>query len=438
MNLVYEFLEKIKLKITDKIVIGVSSGPDSMCLLNILVEIRKKNNFDIIVVYINHKLRIESDEEEHFLELYCKNNNLKFEKTSINSYPKSNIEAYARKFRYEFYEKIIKKYHANYLMTAHHGDDLIETILMRLVRGSNLRGYQGISLLTIKNNYFIVRPLLYVTKEQILAYLKENFIPYCIDKSNFSLDYTRNRYRLNVLPFLKKENKNVHLKFLQFENKLEECNNYIEKKVIVAYNNCCINRKIIIQEFLKLDSFLQTLGIEKILKELYSDLSIINDKHIELLLNLIRNWKTGKQISLPNKIIAIIEYNYLVLKNIDKQVTQNYCFELVDGLTIENGMKFYITNTLEKGNDILRINSQDVKLPLYVRNRQNGDYIELKGSGKKKVKDIFIDMKINKSVRNSYPIVVDSNNEVIWIPKLKKSKYDVKNNEKYDIIFRCL
>ena len=161
MDLVYEFLvNKIKLNKDSKIVIGVSTGPDSMCLLNILLNLQEKLKFKIIVAHVNHKKRVESDEEEQFLEDYCFKKNLVFEKMILDNKYKGNFEAYARKERYKFFEELMNKHQANILMTAHHGDDLVETILMRLTRGSNLKGYQGISLITKKNNYQIIRPLL--------------------------------------------------------------------------------------------------------------------------------------------------------------------------------------------------------------------------------------------------------------------------------------
>ena len=112
--------------------------------------------------------------------------------------------------------------------------------------------------------------------------------------------------------------------------------------------------------------------------------------------------------------------------------------ELKNGLILENGMQFIIYNGDFNGNDTMHINSKDVSLPLYVRNRKPGDVIFLKGNGHKKVKDIFIDCKVSKEERDSYPIVVDSKDEIIWIPKLKKSKYDVQKRENCDIIFKCL
>lgn len=436
MDLVYNFLKSLDLN-NSKIVLGVSSGPDSMCLLNILCDLKKYYNLEIIVAHVNHKKRVESDEEEHFLEDYCKTRHIIFEKYILNDYQKGNFESFARNKRYEFFTKLVNKYQANYLMTAHHGDDLIETILMRLVRGSNLKGYQGISLITNCSNYKLVRPLLYVNKTDILEYVKDNNIPYRIDKTNYLDDYTRNRYRNHIINFLHEENESVQLKFLKFENTLEEANNYIDNSVNKAYNECYLNKILELKLFLEYDIFIQKLVIEKIFKEIYKDLSNISDKHTKLVLDLINNSKTCLSISLPQGIILRKEYGYLYFL-VHTNNKFDYKYELKDGLVLENGFKFTTNVLLENGNDTLHINSSDVKMPLYVRNRKDGDFIELKGSGKRKIKDIFIDYKIKKEERDNYPIVVDSLDRVIWIPKLKKSKYDVQNRELCDIIFKCL
>ena len=263
MDLVIDLLEnKINLNKEDSVVVWVSSGPDSMCLLYILLELRKKRGFQIIVAHINHNKREESREEEEFLKKYCLDNDVTFESMKIENYGHDNFHQEARNIRYDFYKKLIDKYNAPYLMTAHHGDDLIETILMRLVRGSTLSGYKGIPLISDMDTYKIIRPLLYLTKDDIETFDKVNKIPYRVDKSNFSFKYTRNRYRHEILPFLKEEASNVHLKFLKFSNLLNECNNYIEKVVDNAYNSIYKEGKVDILEFKSLDIFIEKLLLE--------------------------------------------------------------------------------------------------------------------------------------------------------------------------------
>ena len=435
MNLVYNYLVN-KLKKDDIIVIGVSAGPDSMFLLYLLIELREKIGFKIIVSHINHKVRIESDEEEEFLKQYCIDYKVDFYSMHIEEYNKDNFHEYARKKRYEFYEQIIKENKANYLMTAHHGDDLIETILMRLTRGSTLHGYSGIEIERDMNGYKILRPLLYMTKSEIKEYNDKYNIPYRIDKSNESSKYTRNRYRMNILPFLKEESPNVHLKFLKFSNLLIETYNYLNQTINDIYNKCFNNNKLDIELLNKEDIFIKKQVIEKVFENIYhNNLSKIESIHIELVLDLMNN-KNGNSLNLPDKIVVLKNYKYLEFVK-DKEYS-DYKYELVDGLQLANGFQFIKLTEEENGNDTLHLESFMVKLPLYVRNKQEGDYIELKGSGKRKVSDIFIDSKISKDERKEYPVVVDSDNQIIWIPKLKKSKYDSKNHEKCDIIIKCL
>ena len=212
---VYSFLNSLKISKKEPLIIAVSYGPDSMFLLDLIINKYKNNK--IICAHVHHNHRKESDEEAELLEKYCLENNIIFEFMKITSYKNNSFtEIEARKKRYNFFEELIRKYNAKYLFTAHHGDDLVETILMKIVRGSTMQGYSGINLVSKRVNYEIIRPLLYLTKDDILRVCKEKSIPYAIDLSNESNTHTRNRYRNNILPYLKKEDKNVHLKFLKF------------------------------------------------------------------------------------------------------------------------------------------------------------------------------------------------------------------------------
>ena len=201
----------------DIIVVGCSAGPDSMALIDSLLKIRDKYNLQLVVAHVNHNVRVESFEEAQYVKKYCEDNKLLFETMLIEKYGDDNFENEARNIRYNFFESLVQKYGANYLMTAHHGDDLIETIMMRIVRGSNLSGYGGFKKIVDMDYYKIVRPLIGYTKSELEEYDKENGVKYYIDVSNSKDEYTRNRYRKYILPFLKEENSNVHLKFLKLQ-----------------------------------------------------------------------------------------------------------------------------------------------------------------------------------------------------------------------------
>ena len=168
---VYDFLTKdLDLKEEENIVIALSGGPDSMALLYLFLQIRKQKKINIICIHINHNIRKESEEEKKFVEI----NNVIFEYRKIETYKEGKFtEETARKKRYEYFDEIIDKYKAKYLFTAHHGDDLVETMLMRIVRGSTLKGYSGFEKVAQRENYQIVRPFISQTKEDILTYNRQ-------------------------------------------------------------------------------------------------------------------------------------------------------------------------------------------------------------------------------------------------------------------------
>lgn len=443
------FIKNLDLNNDKYVIVGVSSGPDSMALLHML---SKNLQCTIVCAHINHNVRIESVEEESFLKDYCKSNNIIFESYKIESYKENNFENEARKKRYQFFESLLKKYNSHNLFLAHHGDDLIETVIMKIIRGSNLEGYAGIKTISYLDNYKIIRPLLSLTKDDIIKYNQHNQIKYYIDNSNTNQSYTRNRYRQHLLPFLKKEDKLAHLKFLKYSNTLQEYDNYInfeiENKIIDIYQFNQIN----ITNLNKEHPFMIKNIIFYILSKIYNNqANIIKEKHLDDILKMTTNVKPNYKINLPKNYIAKKEYNYIYIeknnhnsindnkenKNITihkendnsyKIILQNY--NKVNDIIIE-----LVKNIDTNGNNVCKLNSKDLNLPLYLRNKKDGDYIEVLGlNGKKKIKDIFINSKIPKDIRNNYPLLVDSKDNILWIPNIKKSKYNVKNNEFYDII----
>lgn len=429
-NILYD----LDLENENYLIVGCSGGPDSMALLHYL---KNNTNNNIVCAHINHNVRKESKKEEEYLKKYCSNNNIIFEPTKIEKYKENNFENEARKKRYDFYKKILIKYDSKYLFLAHHGDDLIETILMKINRGSNLEGYAGIKRINKVDNYYIIRPLLEYTKEDLINYNKLHNITFFIDKTNYDNIITRNRIRNNILPHLKEENPNIHKQFLKYSNTLLEYNDYINKEINKHINEIYQKEYIDLKKLTALDPFLIKNILYKILNNIYKNTpNIIKEKNITDILNLIKSKKPNISINLPQNKLCIKEYNKLYIKeNITKN--KNYKLEFNDKITINNITIEKINNTCEDGNNICRLNSKKIKLPLYLRNKQDGDFIEVKGlNGKKKVKDIFIDKKIPKSLRDNYPLLVDENNTILWIPNIKKSKFNAKKDEFYDIILR--
>ena len=423
------------IKENETLITATSGGPDSMALLSLLIKLSKTKKITIICAHVNHNLRKESQEEAIMVEKYANENNLIFEKMEINHY-EGNTENYARTQRYNFFEKLIKKFNATYLLTAHHGDDLTETILMRMVRGSSLKGYSGFQEITDKETYKIYRPLITKTKDELLNYVKTNNIPYAVDKTNFSEEYTRNRYRLNILPILKKENKSVHLKFLKFSETLKLYDDHINKEANEKLNKVYQNNNLNLKLFENEDELIKRKILYQILNNLYyKNISLITDNHVELILNIIESSRPNLKINLPSKVLVIKNYQNLYF-------TQNteikpYSFTFKDKVILPNNQILIKEETEDTSNYTIRLNSKELSLPLIVRTRQNGDKMEIKNlNGHKKIKDIFINEKISETARNSWPILTDQNNQIIWLPGLKKSKFDKQKHENYDIIIR--
>ena len=425
-------------RLNDTIVVGCSTGPDSMALVDMLLKIRNKYNLSLIIAHVNHNVRKESYEEAEFLKGYCEENDLVFESMVIEDYGDDNFHNEARNIRYNFFENLVHKYDANYLMTAHHGDDLIETVLMRIVRGSNLNGYSGFKSVVNMDGYYIIRPLIYYTKSELEEYDRENNVKYYIDSSNAKDKYTRNRYRKYVLPFLKEEEKDVHLKFLKFSRNLDEASKFIDKARNSALKRVIEDNKIVVSKFLSEDSYIQKEILYYLLSEFYQDdLILLGDRHIDLILNLIRGNKANGFINLPNEVIARKNYDlFEFVREVDS--ISSYEIEFDNYVTLPNNRVIEkISSTDDNSNNICRLDSSEVVLPLIVRTRKIGDKMAVKGlNGSKKVKDIFIDKKISLESRDSWPIVLDSKGNIVWIPGIKKSKFDKKKTENYDIILK--
>ncbi len=422
----------------DTVVLGCSGGPDSMALFDLLLKLKKEKNIKIICAHVNHKQRRESDDEEKWLEGFCKRKKVVFEKMSINNYGDDNFHNEARNIRYNFFESLVKKYDAKYLITAHHGDDLIETILMRIVRGSTLRGYSGFSDKVKKNGYTILRPFVIMTKAEIEEYCKKNNIHYAVDKSNFSDKYTRNRYRRNVLPFLKEEEKNVHLKFLKYSKIIESCSNYLDKVESEIIKDVFNDKKIDILKFKKIDNVVQNGILNKILEEYYEDdLILISDIHTDLIKDLINSRKSNAVIYLPNEVKVIKSYGYVHFEK-ETDLIDSYEIELSDYANLPNGKNIEkIDESSNNSNYYCRLNLSDIELPLIVRTRKYGDRMKVKGlNGTKKIKDIFINSKIPLRQRDLWPVVTDSAGKIVWIPGLKKSKFDIPKDKSCDIILK--
>ena len=438
MDYVEKFLRKISLKQNDYVVVAVSGGPDSMALLNMLYQFQCQSPFHLVCAHVNHSKREESEDEAVFVKNYCEERNIIFEYLKIDDWGSKNFHDEAHHRRYNFFENIVNKYHARYLFTAHHGDDLMETILMRLTRGSTMYGYHGFSELEQRNEYYLARPLLHYSKNDLLNYVKKNNIPYVIDDSNTKDTYTRNRYRKVILPFLKKENPNVIEKFNEFSDILEEYESFVQKQARQCYNHIVHDECIEVTKYQQQDSLLRKKLLEQWLLHIYKErVSMLTKRHLQAIDKALCSIRPNTTIDLPD--------GYKLKRNYDKSrithenfTNDSYDYVLVNEVVLPNGKKIEkISKSMETDNNICYLSSAELKLPLIVRSRRSGDIMEVKGlSGKKKIKDIFINEKIPVTERSMWPIVCDSDGTIVWLPGIKKSKFDKTKGKNYDIILK--
>lgn len=303
----------------DKLVLGVSGGPDSMCMLNILKEIKENGilNFEITVAHMNHMIREEAKKDENYVKKYCKENGIKFYSKSIDvekiaNTNKISTEEAGRNERYKFFDEILKKTASSKIAIAHNKNDNAETVIMNIIRGSGVSGLKGIEA---KREIYI-RPLIECEREEIEEYCeKENLNPR-IDKTNFENIYTRNKIRNIVIPFIKQEfNPNIIETINRLTDLVREEETYIEKQVEKEY------KEILIEENLEKRTIIVDLkkfnNEEKVIKSrliLYTITRIFGSSkgiekiHIEDIIKLCNN-NIGNKYLTPNKNIKVLTKN---------------------------------------------------------------------------------------------------------------------------------
>lgn len=311
----------------DKVVVAVSGGPDSMCILDCLINLRevflKKYNisYKLVVAHVNHMIREESKQEKVYVENFCKENNLEFfykeEDVPNNSKKfKMSEETYGRKIRYEFFEEVSKKTDSQKIVTAHNLNDDVETILLNMLRGCGLKGLTGMDF--ICDN--IIRPMLNIEKKDILLYNEQRNLNPAIDKTNFENIYARNKVRNILIPNLQKDyNSNFILsikrmkKILDLDERfIEKYTNDVVKNSIVENNNTVI--KFNYKNIIKQEESIKYRAIREIIKLKLGNLDGIENVHIEDILKLLEKGIPRKKFIIGNKFtVEIMNKNVAVI-----------------------------------------------------------------------------------------------------------------------------
>jgi tRNA(Ile)-lysidine synthase len=308
------------LKKKDKILLGISGGPDSVCMLYLFLKIRKEYQLTLICVHFNHRLREEADKEEEFVRELCDKENIKFvsEKKEVRKFFKGDsLEQTARNLRYDFFLKVSRQTKIKKLALAHHKDDLVETILMRFIKGAGLRGLRGFLPKAKFKGLTIIRPLIEIRKKEIMEWLKKRKISYCIDKSNFDEKFFRNQLRLKVLPILEEMNPNIVDNLYEVGRNLSLDYDFI---YTFSYNKfqsfkkgqTANGVKLDLEELKKMPLAILNNVLRIAIEEVKGNLRRIESRHLKEVREFILHKPEGSRLHLPSLEI-IKEKNVLII-----------------------------------------------------------------------------------------------------------------------------
>lgn len=434
----------------DKVVVALSGGPDSICLLHILYTLRDKLGISLVAAHVNHCLRgEESYVDEEYVKEFCnligvECYTVREDIGKISEEKKISTEMAGREVRYAFFEHVLKKVNGSKVAIAHNANDQAETVLMRIIRGTGIEGLVGIK--PVRDKVF-VRPIIDISRREIEEYcIKKNLNPR-IDKSNLETIYTRNKVRLELIPYIE-DNFNPHI--IETLNRLsasmKEDSDYISNIAREYYSKYCKKEedKIIIKkQVFKEHIALLSRIIRMAIKELKGNLNNLDKKHIYDIMDL-QSGTTGKYIMLPEGIRVLNDYGDICFYN-ERNINLN--FKLEDEYELKIGEK----NNLEQlgiNIEIKLVHRQEVDKfdhkefiksfdydkingAIKLRYRRNGDKFTPFGmKGSKKLKDLLIDLKIPKDKRDKIPLILFGD-DIAWIVGYRISeKFKIDKNTK--------
>lgn len=435
MNMVEKTLNERRLvSENDRIIVALSGGADSICLLDILYKLKKKYGFILYAAHLNHQIRgVQAHRDVLFCADICDRLEIPFFVKSVNvpSYAeekKMTMEEAARECRYRFLLDLKSELKADKVAVAHNMDDQVETILMRIIRGTGLYGLKGMDY-RLSNG--VIRPLLDIGKTEIIDYLKQCNLSWCDDGTNEETVYTRNKIRLHLLPLMEEFSPKVRESIVRMSTSLREDSFHMESAAYELFRESSyLSDKVV-----KLDCdilcqhspSMKKREIRYAIKEVRGSLKGIESIHLDDVLSLTENPKSQARLDLPGglKIYKKQNFLYFTMEELkETEIAFTYSLGKNDRVYIsELGMEI-TTKTIAKAKCLVLPTGQytkafdldKIKGTIIVRNRQVGDKIRPMGlGGTKKLKNIFIDEKIPIEQRDRVPIITDSEDNIIWV-----------------------
>lgn len=407
----------------EHIIVGVSGGADSVCLLAVLKELSQKKRFELEAVHVNHMLRgDEADRDAAYVEKLCKDWEIKLYSVScdVTGYAKEHhmsLEEAGRKLRYEEFQKRAKVYEQAKIAVAHHQDDQAETVLYQIVRGSSLKGAGGIR--PVREN--IIRPLLCLTRCEIESYLREKQIDFCIDKTNLTENYARNKLRNKVIPYLTEEiNEETVSNINHLARDLQESYDYIHMQAKRLLDAAQVQEHRVsfpVEQFIKEPAVLRREAIRMSMEKLSGTARNITRKHIEAVEELLFG-RVSRQVALPYHMTAFRDYGKLIICDEMVEEIREFTYSFLDCTPkdFQWSVEDFDGDWKKNTNDYTKVLNYDtIKDTIEIRKRLPGDYITIDRSGKRKLlKTFFIDEKIPKEYRDRIWLVAEGSH-VLWV-----------------------
>lgn len=423
----------------DGIIVALSGGPDSICLLHVLHSLKEKYDLTIYAAHVNHMLRgNESDTDEKVCSEYCESLGIKFYSRSVDiekmaSEQGISTEMAGRDARYSFFEELMDKVGAQKVAVAHNQNDQAETVLMRLMRGTGIEGLVGIK--PVRDEIFI-RPIINVTRAEIEKYCEVNKLPARIDKTNYEPIYSRNKVRLELIPYIEKNfNSDIIATLSRMCELIKRDEEFIQENVTKFFEKVCdiSDEKVIIyNDAFNLHPAVISRIIRKALLIFKGDINNIQSIHVDNVIKIQKS-ETGKFTVVPKGILITNVYGNIEItrqqKNKSRKLDMNQSVELKLGDNyVENlGVIFRIRQVSNyksmnfKGKENIKYFNCDNVKNISVRVRKDGDrFVPFGMKGSKKLKDIFMDLKVPREKRDFVPLLC-FDEEISWIVGYKIS-----------------
>lgn len=443
-SIVTQFIEEKQLLTKHAtVLIGVSGGPDSMALLYYYYSIRENWDLNLIVVSVDHQLRgADSEEDIIYVKEMCEKWHVKFvaDTVDVKAYKQRNkvgTQVAARELRYQSFAKQMDIHKADYLALGHHGDDQVETMLMAFSRTASPIALSGIPMTRSFHGGSIVRPFLCVTKSDIKQYCAQHEIIPRIDQSNKDVNYTRNYFRQHIIPPIKERNNKLHITVQRLSESLQEDERFLQDQAYEVFCKVIDLEKEYKRATFKINQFksnphaLQRRVYHLILDYLYHQLPAnLSYAHEEIFFALLKDDQGNAVIDFPDHLQVERSYGTLFFSFGDLTTPSNEPYEQI----LQIPGKIHLPNQAElttkytneppmQDQYTLVCAAESVSLPLSVRTRRPGDRMSWQGlSGTKKIKDVFIDGKVPRKERDTWPIIVDGDGKIIWLVGIRKDK----------------